>query len=142
MEWTSNVEMRRPSAIDELLAERKVQDSGVSRYGGSGRHQIEREDVREVYLAMDVRLRSGEYIGLFYYDLAGGPRLNADHTILTVPFKDLKLVIRGYRLLAVYRAILHHSLDVLEEAVDATFRDSGDETVIQAIELVEGRDLQ
>lgn len=142
MAWTSNVEMRRPSAIDELLAERKTQDVGVSRYGDEGRHQAEREDVREAYLAIDVRLRTGDYIGFFYYDLAGGPRLSADHTILTVPFKEAKLVIRGYRLLAVYRAILHHSLDVLEETTKPGFQSNGDEALIESIEIVDRKEVQ
>lgn len=139
--WAARTTGGRRSAIDEILATREPSESSsaVSRYGeGDGkRRQKERDDVRETYLAMDIRLKSGEYRGLFYFDLAGGPRLDPHHTTLTVPFRTEKLVIRGFRLLEVYRAILHHSVDILEETPHSEFDASGDEPVISSIEVVE-----
>ena len=136
----------RQSAIDEILATREPPENStaVSRYGeGDGkRRQREREEIRESYLAMDIRLKSGEYRGLFYFDLAGGPHLDAHHTTLTVPFRTEKLVIRGFRLLDVYRSILHHSVDILEETPHADFDASGDQPVISSIEIVKNEEEQ
>ncbi len=133
---------RRPSAIDEILASREPPEPPVSRYGEDKRSQKEREVVRETYLAIDVRLRSGEYYGLFYFDLAGSPRLSADHTTLLIPFRELKVVIHGYRLLELYRAVLHHSLDILEETPRAEFDSEGKAPVISSIEIVEREEVQ
>ena len=130
----------RRSPIEEILASRFPSEGSptASRYGDGDtrRRQKEREEIRESYLAMDIRLRSGEYCGLFYIDLAGSPRLSADHTMLTVPFRTEKLIIRGYRLLEVYRAILHYSLDILEETHRAEFEAEGEGPVIESIEIV------
>lgn len=135
------IEDRRRSPIEEILATRQGPPTEESaypgRYGDGKREQREREDVRESYLAMDVRLRSGEYRGFFYFDLTGSPLLDADHTTLTVPFRDEALIIRGYRLLATYRAILHHSVDVLEESHRSEFAaESGNAPVIASIEVM------
>lgn len=130
----------RTSKIEEVLANRKsANDSSfVSRYGGdTGRQHQEREDVRETYFAIDVCLRSGERCGLFYYDLSGAPRLSADQNTLTVPFKELKLVVRGRALIEIYRAILHHSLDLLEESQHPEMEKGG---VIESIEIAEKGD--
>ena len=131
--WTED---KQRTPIEEILASR--QESDASRYGdGDGRRrQKEREEIRESYLAIDIRLKTGEYRGLFYIDLSGSPRLSADHTTLTVPFRTERLVIRGFRLLEVYRAVLHYSLDILEETHRAAFRADGEGPVIESIEVV------
>lgn len=134
--WTESTRVKRISPVDEILSNGPRQPD-ASRYGEDRRRQREREEVRESYLAVDVRLKSGEYRGLFYFDMAGSPRLNADHTILTVPFKESRLVVRGWRLLEVYRAVLHHSLDILEETHRAEFRADGEDPVIEAIEIID-----
>lgn len=129
----------RRSVIEDIIASREPTDddpSAVSRYSESKRRQKEREDIRESYLAMDVRLKSGEFRGLFYFDLVGGPHLDPHHTTLTVPFRTEKLIIRGFRLLEIYRAILHHSLDILKETPHAEFDASGEDPVISSIEIV------
>ena len=131
----------RRSPIDEILAKR-AENGSMSRYGGEGRQHQEREDVRETYLAVDVHLASGECVGLFYYDLAGSPRLSSDQTMLTVPFKEQKLLIRGYRLFETYRAILHHSLDILEESHRPQFNSEDDKPVIESIEVIENGEEQ
>ena len=134
-----STEDRQRSPIEEILASRQAPvDPAASRYGEgeTRRRQKEREEIRESYLAMDIRLRSGEYQGLFYIDLSGSPLLSADHTTLTVPFRTEKLIIRGYRLLEVYRAILHYSLDILEETHRAEFSAEGNDPVIESIEVV------
>jgi hypothetical protein len=129
---------RRRSPIDEILASREPESTLASRYGEGRRNRAEHEDVRESYLALDVRLRSGEYLGLFYYDLAGSPRMDASHTVLTVPFKEVRLVVRGVRLIDLYRAILHHSLDILEETHRPEFAaGEGDGPVIESIEMIQ-----
>ena len=136
---------QRRSPIEEILASRQAAvEPNASRYGeGDGRRrQKEREEIRESYLAIDIRLRSGEYCGLFYIDLAGSPRLSADHTTLTVPFRGEKLIIRGYRLLEVYRAVLHYSLDILEETHRAVFDAAGEGPVIESIEIVSREEEQ
>ncbi len=144
--WTEDRQDARRSPIEEILASRQApgNTSASSRYGDgeSRRRQKEREEIRESYLAMDIRLRSGEYRGLFYFDLAGSPSLDADHTTLMVPFRTEKLIIRGYRLLEVYRAILHHSLDILRETHRAEFDAEGEDPVIESIEVVERREEQ
>lgn len=139
--WTED---RRRSPIEEILATRPKPPAlpTESRYGEGRREQREREEIRESYLAMDVRLRSGEYRGLFYFDLAGSPQLSADHTVLTVPFRSEKLIIRGYRLLELYRSILHHSLDILEETHRPEFATDGNQPVIETIEIMENKEEQ
>ena len=134
---------RHISPIDEILAARQANqnDMFATRYGEGRREQREREQIRESYLAIDIRLRSGEYRGMFYFDLAGSPRLDKDHTTLVVPFREEKLIIRGYRLLEVYRSILHHSLDILEETHRPEFV-RGDEPVVESIEIIEEREEQ
>lgn len=133
----------RRSPIEDILASRKSEEGFSSRYGEGLRRQKEREEIRETYLAVDVRLRSGEFRGLFYFDLAGSPQLDPDHTTLTVPFRKEKLIIRGYRLLEVYRAVLHHSLDILEETHRPEFaHDAGDGPVIEAIDIVKREEEQ
>ena len=129
---------RNVSPIDEILAARQANQNDVfaTRYGEGAREQKERDQIRETYLAIDIRLRSGELCGLYYFDLSGSPRLSADHTALVVPFRNEKLVIRGIRLLEVYRAVLHHSLDILEETHRPEFA-GGDGPVIESIEIVE-----
>ena len=140
--WTDdNTQITRRSPIDEILASRTAAAdlTASSRYGdGDGRRrQKEREEIRESYLAIDVRLRSGELYGLFYFDLAGSPHLDVHHTTLTIPFRNHTLIIRGYRLLEVYRAILHHSLDILEETHQPEFSREGNAPVIASIEVVD-----
>ena len=135
----------RVSPIDEILAARSSANQNqvfASRYGGEGRReQKERDQVRESYLAMDVRLRSGEMHGFFYFDMAGSPVLSADQETLVVPFRRRKLIIRGFRLLELYRSILHHSLDILQETHRPAFA-SGEEPVIESIEVIEEREEQ
>ena len=139
--WTED---RHKSPIEEILASREApaDQAFASRYGDGGREQQEREEIREASLAMDVRLRSGELRGLFYFDLAGSPQLDSDHTTLTVPFRTEKVIVRGYRLLTLYRAILHHSLDVLEETHRPEFASEGDQPVIESIDIIEQKEQQ
>lgn len=133
--WTED---RRRSPINEILASRNARPpEEASRYGEGARLQREREEVRESYLAIDVRLRSGESRGLLYYDLAGSIQLDKDRTVLTVPFRTAKLIIQGYRLNELYRAILHHSLDVLAETHRPEFAEDDSKPVITSIEIVE-----
>ena len=127
----------RRSPIDEILAHR---DGQASRYGEGRRHQAERDQIREAYLALDVRLPDGTYRGFFYVDLAGGPILSADHTLLVIPFREAVLQVHGYRLVELYRAILHHSLDMLEVTHRPEFAEAdGTTPTVQAIEIVEAK---
>ena len=145
--WTEGrIDTRRRNPIDEILATRPPETSpsthaptpAATRYGeGDGRRlQQEREEIRETYPAMDIRLPSGELRGVFYYDLSGGPHLDPHHTTLTIPFRRETLVVRGYRLLQVYRSILHHSLDILQVTHRAEFDENGDDPVIASIEVI------
>ena len=101
-----------------------------------GQKHAEQESVRATYLALDVRLQSGEYRGFSYFDIDGPVVLDASHTTLTLPFRWGTLVIQGIRLLDLYREILHHSIDILEVVPHGNF-DTGDGWVIQEIEVVE-----
>ncbi len=139
--WTEGrADTARRSPIDEILSTRQepVNEVSAGRYGeGEGRRrQQEREEIRETYPAMDIRLPTGELRGLFYYDLSGGPHLDPHHTTLTIPFRRETLVVRGYRLLEVYRSILHHSLDILQVTHRAEFDEAGDGPVIASVEIV------
>ena len=130
---------RRRSPIEEILASRRQEGQAgdaslASRYGDGLREQREREQVRESYLAMDVRFRDGSLRGFFYFDVSGSPTLDASHTVLTIPFREATLVIHGHRLLDLYREVLHHSLDVIQESHRPEFA-SGDAPVIAAIEV-------
>lgn len=139
--WTEGrADTARRSPIDEILATRQqpVAEVKAARYGeGEGRRrQQEREEVRETYPAMDIRLPTGEYRGLFYYDLSAGVVMDPDHTTITVPFRRETLVIRGYRLEEIYRSILHHSLDILQVTHRAEFEEHGDGVVIESIDFM------
>lgn len=101
-----------------------------------GQRQVEPEAARRTYLALDVRLESGEYRGLSYFDIDGAVVLDPSHTKLTIPFRTCAVVIHGIRLLALYREILHHSVDILEAVPHATFN-TGDGWAIERITLVE-----
>lgn len=140
--WTDGrVDTTRKTPIEEILSTRRrpeEQQPAATRYGtGEGRRrQQEREEIRETYPAMDIRLADGSYRGIFYYDLSGGPHMDPDHTTITVPFRRETLVIRGYRLEEVFRAILHHSLDILQITHRAEFDADAGGPVIASIDIV------
>ncbi len=136
--WTGDRQGARRSPIEDILATTSSDTAAASRYGGETgkRRQQEREDVAETYPGMDIVLPDGSHRGVFYYDLSGGPQMGSDGMTITVPFRRETLIIRGYRLLQVFRLIMQHSLDIVQVTHRAEFEVDGDSPVIASVEIV------